>query len=155
MSTIIRKRPIVAPVTEIIKTKNNYTLGKIYKITSPNCDEVYVGSTTKKLNDRFSCHISILQTKKVSSHIVIDKGDAVIELIEEFPCKSRKELERREGEIMKTILNCCNKRIAGRTCCQYYIDNCVIISKRRKEYRIDNLDKMRERGRQYYSKKKN
>ena len=135
----------------IIKTKKvpDYSLGKIYKITSPNCDEVYIGSTTCSLNDRFSEHKSACKTKKVSSHIVIDKGDAIIQFIEDFPCKSRKELERREGEIMKTVLNYCNKTIPGRTDQEYYSDNAVEIAKKQKQYYIENTTTIAERAKQY------
>jgi len=95
----------------------DYKNGKIYKITSPNCVEVYIGSTIQSLNDRFLKHKSDckIDNRNINSKLVIDKGEAVIELIEIFSCDYKKELERREGEIMKATLNCCNYKIAGRT----------------------------------------
>jgi len=135
----------------IIKTKKvpDYSLGKIYKITSPNCDEVYIGSTTQTLKDRLSEHKSACKTKNINSKVVIDKGDAVIELIEDFPCESKKELERREGEIMKTTLNCCNKLIAGRTMKEWRDENTERIAKQQKQYYIENTTTIAERAKQY------
>lgn len=148
-SIIKRKRPIVAPV--IVKTKKvpDYSLGKIYKITSPNCDEVYIGSTICTLKERLKCHKSACKTTNCNSKVVIDKGDAIIELIEDFPCENRTELERREGEIMKATLNCCNERIAGRTVKEYYEDNVIIIIEQKKQYRIENADKIRKQKQQF------
>ena len=133
----------------IIKTKNNYSLGKIYKITSPNCDEVYIGSTTQTLNIRFSEHKSRCITENRNSKIVIDKGDAVIELIEDFPCESKKELFRREGEIMKATLNCCNKYIAGRTKQEWVAENSVHVKEYHKQYQIDNIIEIKQTNKKY------
>lgn len=41
--------------------------------------------------------------------------DVCIELIEEFPCNSKVELLKREGEIIKQTPNCVNRCVAGRT----------------------------------------
>ena len=145
-TTIIkRKRPIVAPVeTENIKPKKitDYSQGKIYKISSSNCDEVYIGSTIQSLNDRFSCHKSYCNIKNNSSKIVISKGDSIIELIEHFPCESRAELCIREGEIMKDTLNLCNKQVAGRTHKEYL-----------KKYNAENADKIRKYQAKYRADK--
>ena len=135
----------------IIKTKKvpDYSLGKIYKITSPNCDEVYIGSTTRPLNDRFSRHKYDCNIKNCSSKIVIDCCDAVIELIEDFPCKSRKELERREGEVIRSTENCCNKTIAGRTQQEYYIDHSTELLEKARQYYIDNSTEKLQYQKQY------
>jgi hypothetical protein len=48
----------------------------------------------------------------VSSKILFEKYDDVrIELIEEFPCENKMELNKREGHYIRT-LECVNKRIA-------------------------------------------
>lgn len=62
---------------------------KIYKITSPNTDLVYVGKTIQPLSYRFSTHCSehkryLADTPSYcSSYKVLECGDATIELIEE------------------------------------------------------------------------
>jgi len=129
----------------------DYSNGKIYKITSPNCIEVYIGSTTQSLNDRFMHHIYDCKTdnRNLNSKIVIDKGDAIIELIELFPCEFRTELRRREGAVQKTTLNCCNYKIAGRTDKEYYVENIDRIKEKDKQYRINNVDKIKEKNKMY------
>ena len=81
----------------------DYSNGKIYKLTSSNGDLVYIGSTTKTLQQRLSQHQSNYKRWKVekyhfvTSFKVFDDGDdAVIELLEKYPCDSRKELELQE-----------------------------------------------------------
>jgi hypothetical protein len=50
-----------------------------------------------------------------SSKILFQKYDDVrIELIEEFPCENKMELNKREGHYIRT-LDCVNKVIPGRT----------------------------------------
>jgi hypothetical protein len=50
-----------------------------------------------------------------SSKILFEKYDDVrIELIEEFPCENKMELNAREGYYIRT-LDCVNKVIPGRT----------------------------------------
>ena len=75
----------------------NYQNGKIYKITSPSTDKIYVGSTTQPLCKRFSDHKSIFNTGIIkSSSAIIMYKDCQIELIEECPCNTKRELEHRE-----------------------------------------------------------
>ena len=70
---------------------------KIYKITSPNTDLVYVGKTTlRRLNDRFAQHrcgynnyLKGLKARTCSSIKVFEHGDCKIELIEETDDASR------------------------------------------------------------------
>ena len=64
-----------------------------------------------------------------------------LELYENYPCNNKKELERREGEIIRQFkadinYNVINKAIAGRT---------------HKEYTEDNKDKILEQKKQYWS----
>lgn len=137
----------------------DFAKGKIYRIISPNCDKVYIGSTTATLNNRFSNHKSACKTENSSSKVVIESGDAVIELLENFPCESKKELERREGEIIRITENRSNATVAGRTnkewradtgyYQQYQIDNAVRLAAYQQQHRIDNADKIREQSKQW------
>lgn len=95
-----------------------YKNSKIYKITDANNEMVYIGSTTMPLNWRMSCHKSNYNKHKRNYTVYkifekygIDKCS--IQLIENYPCENRKQLEKREGEIMKSM-PCVNKCIAGK-----------------------------------------
>ena len=80
----------------------NYQNGKIYKITSPSTDKIYIGSTTQPLNRRFDEHKSYYKTSSVvqSSNKMLQYTDCVIELIEEYPCDTKRELEHKEQYYM-------------------------------------------------------
>ena len=82
---------------------SDYTNGKIYKLTSKQTDKIYVGSTTKILNQRMHDH----RTKYKYNHIsnissceILKYDDAIIELIEDYSCDSKTELEKREQHYM-------------------------------------------------------
>ena len=110
----------------------DYQKTKIYKIWSPNSEKVYVGATVQTLAQRMGKHRTPTSNTS-SSKIIIDLGDARIELLEEFPCNNKMESDRKEGEYIRN-LNCVNKNIAGRTI---------------KEYRFDNKEKINEETKQY------
>lgn len=96
--------------------KANYNYGKIYAIRSPHIDAYYIGSTATTLSNRFTHHQSQFKNGKyqTTSKLIFASGDAYIELIEDFSCKSRKELEKREGQIqLQNKANIVNKIIAG------------------------------------------
>tara|TARA_R110002073_G_scaffold192765_1_gene351709 strand:- start:55 stop:495 length:441 start_codon:yes stop_codon:yes gene_type:complete len=121
--------------------------GKIYKLTSPHTDKIYIGSTTQKyLCSRMSNH-KIKYDKGIrqySSYEIFEYGDVSIHLIETCKCKNRTELRIRE---------------------QYHIDrnNCVNIKKtyltekEKKEYiytyHTKNRVKMRDRHNTLYAYK--
>ena len=98
----------------------NYELGKIYKITSPHTDKIYIGSTCEKhLSNRLAGHKSdykrMLKLKeegfntypKITSCELIKLGDVEIVLIENYPCNDRYELLRRERELLSRIRQNC------------------------------------------------
>ena len=79
-----------------------------------------------------------------------DWDKCYIELLRNVDCKSRKELERFEGEEIKSVLsskdyNLINRYIAGRTSKEYYTDNIDKL----KEYYRNNADKRKEYQRNY------
>jgi hypothetical protein len=118
----------------------DYANGKIYKITGGGM--TYYGSTTQPLSKRFYSHKYL---KKCSSNQIIETGEAVIVLIELFPCKSKEELFSRERYYIENN-DCVNKNIPMRTQKEYRIENADKIKERSKEYYIDN----KERSKQYY-----
>ena len=101
---------------------NKYNNGKIYTIRSPNTDKYYIGSTCNTLTNRFMSHKS--PSNKCESKEIIDLGEAYIELLENFSCNSKEELNKREGELIREHKNnVVNKIVAGRTKKQYKQDN--------------------------------
>ena len=71
----------------------DYSEGKIYKISSPYTKKNYIGSTCKTLKRRLQHHIS---SDSCSSIEIVKYVDFSIQLIENFPCKNRIELRKRE-----------------------------------------------------------
>ena len=128
----------------------DYSKGKIYKLYSvSNKYLVYYGSTINTLNTRLSAHISDYKhNRSCESKLVIAAGDYKMELIENFPCNSKAELERREGEYTKNNV-CVNKHIAGRTRKEYLEDNKKAIAEKNKEYRENNKEQIKEQRKEY------
>jgi len=90
----------------------DYSKGRIYRIVSPSHPEdVYYGSTIQTLGVRMCGHrkLYIKRPNTCSSSDVLRHGDAVIILVEDFPCQSVEELRAREGYY---VLNnpCVNRR---------------------------------------------
>jgi|DEB0MinimDraft_6_1074348.scaffolds.fasta_scaffold04557_3 paraquat-inducible protein B len=153
----------------------DYSKGKIYSIRSHLTDDVYIGSTTDTLPKRLFNHKRYykrwLNTKKnrCTSFKIIEKDpECYIELVENYPCNSKNELERREGELIRTT-TCVNKNIAGRTqkeyreehrteirehLKQYYESNKIEINERHKEYHHNNKQQINERKKQFYESNK-
>lgn len=92
------------------KKQSTYKNGKIYIIKFKNkCDKhIYIGSTITKLNHRFSNHKSSRLFKKNTTslskymyHKYKDNwNNCYIELLMNYPCKCRKELEKKEFELI-------------------------------------------------------
>lgn len=94
----------------------NYANGKIYKII-PTCEfeegDIYIGCTAGTLKSRLLGHKNPKQ--KCSSKILFEKygiENCTIELIEAYPCGLRQQLERREGEIQRSM-KCINKNFSN------------------------------------------
>ena len=138
----------------------DYSTGKIYSIRSHLTDDVYIGSTIQKLSDRLAEHKRYykkwLITKKLytTSFKIFEKdAECYIELIELYPCNSKIELHRREGEIIRNT-TCVNKCIAGRTPKEYYKDNKEkLVEKHRQRYE-NNKEQILEKNRQWYENNK-
>ena len=74
--------------------RHTYLSSKIFKLTDPENNIVYIGSTLVPLPLYFRY---LLQRPKFS-HIFEQHPDLKIELIEDFPCASIEELKRRTQE---------------------------------------------------------
>ena len=129
----------------------DYKKGQIYCIRSHQTDMIYIGSTISPLHKRFYDHRS---AKDCSSKEILQYTDAYIELLEDFPCNSKKELNRREGQHIRNAENCVNKRIEGRTQKEYQIDNKEQIAEYNKQYQKDNKEKIENYQEQYFQQNK-
>jgi hypothetical protein len=82
-----------------IKT-SDYSQGKIYKIVCNKTGLIYIGSTCNTLDERLKQHeydckryLDKKSNKFVSSIYVIISNDYKMELIENYSCNHKKELE--------------------------------------------------------------
>ena len=130
---------------------NKYNNSMIYSIRSPHTDKFYIGSTTQKLCKRFTNHKSDYNAyvnntgNYITSFKIIELGDSYIELLERFDCEDKNELEKREGELMRLHKDLCiNKIIVGRTKQQYRLDNIDKIKQQQRQYKQDNTDKIKQ-----------
>ena len=115
---------------------NKYSNGKIYTIRCHDDQNlIYVGSTIQPLYKRWHQHKlrSQCETDKEYHKYIYTKirelgiDKFYIELYENFECKSKEELCKKEGEVIRLIGNL-KQQIAGRT---------------RKEWRQENPEKTR------------
>lgn len=84
--------------------------GSVYRLISPNTDKVYIGSCIRTLKQRLSLHIRNKDRSNITSKIIIDAGDADIELIEQVFFTDIAELREREKHHIQNTPNCVNKR---------------------------------------------
>lgn len=129
----------------------DYQKGKIYKLYSPSKNLVYYGSTTKSLSQRLANHTYEYRTKTdrlCQGHLVLECDDYKIELVEDFPCNNKQQLERREGEYIKNN-ECVNKYVAGRTKKEWNLDNKEKITEQKKEYNKVNKEQIAVIHKQY------
>jgi hypothetical protein len=152
--------------------KNKYHNGKIYAVRSNQTEKFYIGSTTQPLYKRLYEH---RQDKKrndkkifgrVSSSDILEYDDHYIELLENFKCENKQQLEKREGELIREHKNnCVNKHIIGRTDKEWREDNKEYLQEyelnrqdkeerkeKLKQYCKDNKDKLNEMRKEYYKR---
>lgn len=99
--------------------KGKYNTGKIYRIVQ--IDKfvlIYVGSTIEILDCRFSGHRSFIKFcpySKLSQYIFSNGGpdNFRIELIMNYPCRSKHELLQKEGYFIRLMRPLCNTVIPG------------------------------------------
>ena len=123
----------------------DYQKSKIYKIYSVSNEElVYFGSTTQRLSQRKAEHIKDSKKEHYngSSKIIINNGNWKMELIQDYPCLNRLELETLEGEYIKNN-KCINLMIPARTKKQYRDANIDKIRENQKKWRVNNPDYMK------------
>lgn len=85
-----------------------------YKISSPNTDKVYIGCTSQSLPQRLAEHVygvGKANRRKVSSEEIILAGNPTIELIDQLPSDTCKNLKRKREQELIQENNSCNKRL--------------------------------------------
>ena len=125
--------------------ENKYQQGKIYKIVCNITNEIYYGSTKETLKERLRLHILCRNCMSIN---IIDRGDYKIELIKDYPCNSKKELEEEESKYIREN-ECINIIIPNRTKKEWTKENRKKINNQVKErYKIfqqEILEKAKER----------
>jgi len=138
---------------------NKYQNAKIYKIVSENSNQIYIGSTIQTLKERLRKHRSDCKKEKgnCTSFIIIRQGNYKIELIKDYPCNSKKELEREEGKY-QIEMNCINKCIAGRglkeSCKAYYNKNKEELNMKTKKYHQEHKEELNMKSKKYHQEHK-
>jgi hypothetical protein len=127
-----------------------YKKAKIYKLTTGLTTDVYIGSTILKLNDRLDRHKSHYkrfikgESGGCSSFRLLEKGldDVEMQLVEDYNCNCRRELEIRERYWIENTVNCINKFIPTRTGREWHQAH----REKMKEYRQENKQTIREKA---------
>jgi len=135
----------------------DYKNAKIYKITDIAYTKMYIGSTCQPLSKRFSNHKALFKLwkdgkkGKVTSYDLFDEfgiENCKIELIENFACNCKDELQKKEGEHIRNN-DCVNKYIPCQTQKEYREANKDNIKDNKKKYYIDNKDNINEKQKKY------
>jgi len=133
----------------------DYSKGKIYTIRCKNDTSlIYVGSTIQPLAKRWGGH-KLDSLRKQPEQLIYktinnDWSNWYIELYELYPCNSKAELCKREGEVIREIGNL-NYEIAGRTPKEYYEENKEKILEKVKEYRKINKEIISEKNKEKFT----
>jgi len=143
-----------------------YDEGKIYKLS---CEDghYYYGSTIASLRTRLYGHklASKTQPYRVYTHINTIGWDKVtIELVENYPCSDKKELNKRESEYIANSRNdaqCLNTILSHATPeqreekrAEYFKTYVRVITEDRKEYQKKYTKEWREAHKEELKKKK-
>lgn len=139
---------------------NKYNNGKIYKIVDNTDNNIYIGSTCQKyLSRRLAGHRAdynkYKNIKNLTSFKILKNNNYYIELIENYPCSDRYELEKRERFYIENN-NCVNKAIPTQTKKEYmdkYINNNRNeINNKKKIHYEKNKEKLLDEKKEYYQK---
>ena len=151
--------------------KNMYHQGKIYKLVSNETDDVYIGSTCDSLSKRLSGHRADYKRwlndlyNYVSSFEIVKYSDCKIILIEEFSCKNKDQLHRREREYIENTV-CINRRkrvittederreLHNKHQKEYSSSHKELISIKNNEYYENNKEQLNVKRRVYYDNNK-
>ena len=142
----------------------DYQKSKIYKLISLETNEFYIGSTIRSLSQRKGGHFSsykawLLDNKKPVCHSykLISKGNVDIVLIENYPCNSKEELHSRERYHIENN-DCINIRLPIKSKEEikeynkkYWNEHAEHLYKWRKQDKINNPEKYKEKNKKAYA----
>ena len=137
---------------------SKYRNGKIYRIWNTANDKIYVGSTIQPLHRRMIGHRcdarkpECPKVKLCEDMNTLGHENFKIQLIEYYPCQTKDELTRREGELIRELKPDLNMQIAERTGKEWVRDNQNRIREKQREYIVRNKDKLTEKQREYFEK---
>lgn len=128
---------------------SDYSQGKIYKLYVPGLeDNCYIGSTYNTLYHRYAQHKYAAkldsQKKCAASQMFQDGNEVVIELIENFPCNSKQELEVRERYWLEQFPEAINTNTPTRTWKERWEANKEHNLQKHKDWIAANKDKQAE-----------
>ena len=122
--------------------------GKVYKLTSNETNDVYIGSTTISLCKRFHIHkYDAKRNSGMTSSTLFEYEDVKISCLYDGFFNNRHELHDMERHYIENEPNSLNKMIPRRTRKQYYWDNREIELAKTKEWRLNNLERERKKER--------
>ena len=140
----------------------DYSNGKIYCIRNHIDNQIYVGSTCQNLSKRMAYHRSNAKKQDRQNTLIYPLmmkygvEQFYIELVEECPCENSKQLEKREGELMRELKASLNKVVAGRTTDEYKVECADKIKKAKaisdKKYAEKKQEKIKTYRKDYYWK---
>jgi len=142
-----------------------YSKSVIYMIKKKDDDDnenVYIGSTKnfrkRKWEHKNRCNNPNSKGYNLKLYQYIRENGGWDEfnkiVIEKYPCNSKEELVKREDEIMCEIKSNLNNIRAKRSIKEYRIDNLDKIKEQSKKNYENNKDKINERNREYYQNNK-
>jgi hypothetical protein len=123
---------------------------KIYKIIDNTNGNIYIGSTCLTLEQRLKAHREKYYEKRKygkgnSSYDIIKNNDYKIELLENFPCKTKQELLKKEREYIENTK--CINILRPIITYQEMLD-------KTKQWKTNNKDKVKIYGQTKYEKHK-
>jgi len=140
---------------------SKYENGKIYRIVCNTTGKYYYGSTHITLEDRliqhkrdFKRYLNV-KFSYISSFDILENNNYIIELVEEYPCSNKRDLEKQEDIYIKKFMNddlCVNKSRAFTTKEEKREIKKKYRKQYNKQYNKKNRDKIRERNKQKYIK---
>ena len=137
----------------IMTSNNKYASSSIYKVVDNAYTMCYYGSTTQQLSMRMTKHRMhyklFAEGKSKGRFSVFDIFDAhgvencKIELVEECPCESIEQLNKREGFYIQNN-ECVNKHIPGRTLSEWKSANPDKVKEAQKKFRTSHNEQIKE-----------
>ena len=138
-----------------------YKIAHVYKIVDNTNGNIYIGSTSKSLEERLDSHERVYrhyvktgnQRKYYTSFDIIKNEDYNILLIETYKNISKKDLRKMEGYFTKNV-KCINIQIEGRNKGDWYKENKDECNRKSKEDYQQNSERYKSLAKKYRDENK-